>query len=266
MDAADPRDPENEPARPEPPETGDETAEQPAVDESAPGEPVDPWNREAETMVGGVEPAPPTQPSEGSGTAAMPTVPAEEGGEPRWSARAQVPPTAPVRRPMREEEQWGAAPEQPPRSVLPVLIAVVAVILLVIIGLGVWLALRNRNTPTTPLTTGPPTTTAPPTTTTPPPTTTAPPTTTTPPPTTTAPVGITIPDLSGNDPTAARQLLMSLGVTVAAQQVTQPSTTVRAGRVIGTQPGVGTVVLPGQTVTLIISSGPPTVSPTVSPS
>jgi serine/threonine-protein kinase len=79
-------------------------------------------------------------------------------------------------------------------------------------------------------------------------------------------VGIAIPDLSGHDPAEAANLLSSLGITVGPPQ-TQSSGTIPSGRVIGTSPGVGTVVLPGQPVSLIVSSGPPsTPTPTPSPS
>ncbi len=95
------------------------------------------------------------------------------------------------------------------------------------------------------------------------PTETATPTTTP----TQAPTQVAIPDIRpGTLEADANAALYAVGL--QPQVTNQQSTTVPAGRVIGISPAAGTMVAPGSTVTLLISSGPPatpTATPTQSP-
>jgi serine/threonine-protein kinase len=69
---------------------------------------------------------------------------------------------------------------------------------------------------------------------------------------------VQIPDVSGQDPATAANTLGNRGLTI--KQVTQPSDTVDAGTVIGTNPPAGTSVAKGSEVQLIVSSGKEQVS------
>ncbi|MGE5156455.1 MAG: PASTA domain-containing protein [Betaproteobacteria bacterium] len=251
------------------PDTGAETVEQPRAGDTPPGpgtEPVDPWSGSAETIYGGVEPvsAGETGPT---GTGVLPAVPAgppEPPESPRWFARAQVP-TPGSGGAEYEAADWDGR-ERPPRSVMPALIALAIVLLLAIIGFGLWLALHNKNAPTTPITTPPtqattrPQTTAP---TTAPPTTTPPPTTAPP---TTAPALIPVPNVVGDDLATAQAKLTQAGLKVGTQ-TNQSSPTAPAGTVISQDPGEGFKLPAGQSVNLVVSTGPPaTATPTPSTS
>ncbi len=66
-----------------------------------------------------------------------------------------------------------------------------------------------------------------------------------------------IPSVTGQTAAAATATLQAKGLKVA--QAPQSSTTVLAGQVMGSNPVAGTPVPRGSTVTLIVSSGPPTV-------
>ena len=71
-----------------------------------------------------------------------------------------------------------------------------------------------------------------------------------------------MPDLRGQDYAAAANTLTGLGL--KPQRVNESSTTVPAGKVIRTDPGG--FVLSGTTITVVVSSGPPSPSPSPSPS
>jgi serine/threonine-protein kinase len=74
----------------------------------------------------------------------------------------------------------------------------------------------------------------------------------------TGPAKVSVPgNLEGLTETQATNLLKAAGLTVTSQQ--QPSDTVAAGNVIGTNPPAGTQVAPNSNVTLLVSSGPATV-------
>src|SRR5690606_17645220 len=95
--------------------------------------------------------------------------------QPRWSARAQVP-----RPQYQQAEEWSEV-ERPRRVLVPVLIVLCILLLAALIGLGLWLALREPP-PSQPVPPASPTTTPPaPTTTQPPPTTQVPSPTSAPP-------------------------------------------------------------------------------------
>jgi beta-lactam-binding protein with PASTA domain/predicted Ser/Thr protein kinase len=72
------------------------------------------------------------------------------------------------------------------------------------------------------------------------------------------PGNVTIPSVAGETPAVAKARLKRAGLKVSGVQ-REPSTTVPAGRVTGTDPKAGYVVPAGQAVTLYVSSGPPMV-------
>jgi hypothetical protein len=181
------------------------------------------------------------------GTSILPPVP---GGppapveQPRWAARAQVP------TPRIEDypDEWVT---EPPRRVLfPVLLTVCVMLLLAVLGLGIWLALDDGPGPAPSATTGSSTTAVT--------TSSTPPTTTT---TSATPTGITVPNLVGEEYADAAQTLAGLGLEPERSDVFDPS--VPAGLVVATSPTVGTSVAAGQTITVFVSRGPePTAAPT----
>ncbi len=68
------------------------------------------------------------------------------------------------------------------------------------------------------------------------------------------PAPVTVPDVEGLDQVEATQRLVDAGFRVS--KTLQASSTVPAGRVIGTSPAAGTPAAPDSAVTLIVSSGP----------
>jgi hypothetical protein len=175
---------------------------------------------------------------------------------PRWSARAQVRPAGgdddgPIG--YAEPAAWVEPDERPRGFFSPAVIAVLIVVLLALIGLGVWLALRGRGAEPVPGPTTSPTASATPTRTTPP-ATTPPPEPTTPPPAT-----IGIPPLQGLTYDDAATALTALGF--VPERVDEASDSVPAGRVIRTNPPAGTQILPGEPVQVIVSTGPATTAP-----
>lgn len=194
-------------------------------------------------------PPPPVGPS---GTSILPPTPGGPPPEepPRWAARAQVP------TPRIEEapDEWVT---EPPRGVLvPVLITVCVMLLLGVLGFGVWLLVANQPEPTPPAT---PTSTSAPVTTT---------TRSTPPPTTTAasptPTTVQVPPLIDETYEDAAERLEDLGLTPKREDIFSAS--VPEGRVIGTNPTAGTPVALGDTITVFVSKGPePTETPTDTP-
>ena len=65
---------------------------------------------------------------------------------------------------------------------------------------------------------------------------------------------VAIPDVSSQDPTAAANTLTQAGFQVTTVQT--PSDTVPVGKVVGTDPAAGTMLSKGETVKLLVSSGP----------
>jgi len=132
--------------------------------------------------------------------------------------------------------------------------------LLGILAVGIWLLLRGGSSvPVAPSPSAEETTTAP--------VTTAPPRTTAPP-TVTAPAPIAVPDLHGQDYSAAAAALTKLGL--VPKRSDEPNTTVPVGKVIDTDPPAGNLLPPGSTVVVSVSSGapttrPPTPAPTTTP-
>jgi serine/threonine-protein kinase len=66
---------------------------------------------------------------------------------------------------------------------------------------------------------------------------------------------VVVPATAGMTPDEAKTALTGLGLQVGSE-ITTSSPTVTKGQVIGTDPGVGTSVASGQTIALLISSGP----------
>ncbi len=71
------------------------------------------------------------------------------------------------------------------------------------------------------------------------------------------PQRVPVPDLLGYDASVARQLLDAAGLAVGRVDSTQAP--VPRGVVVTTRPATGTTVLPGATVTLVVSVGAPTI-------
>ncbi len=211
---------------------------EPALDETAADvPPVGP---------GGPGVVPPVGPG---GTGVLPAVPPEP---PKWSARASVRPRD-VEDGLVDGDEWSDS--APPRGAFfPVLMTVSVMILLALIGLGVWLLVRGTGSPPPPLASATTTTSAHPTTT-PPPTTTKPPTT--------APVMVSIPDLAGKDYAAAAAALQT--VHLVATKATEHSDLVPAGQFVRAEPAVGSPVPVGSTVIVVISLGSATPTPTAEP-
>jgi eukaryotic-like serine/threonine-protein kinase len=65
-----------------------------------------------------------------------------------------------------------------------------------------------------------------------------------------------IPNVEGDTVQQAEAALQALGLQVT--QSTEPSANIASGMVAGTNPAIGTAVPPGSTVTILVSSGPPT--------
>jgi hypothetical protein len=191
---------------------------------------------------------PPVDPSH---TAPMPPVTGVDGEQGRWAARAEVRPPGP-----REAEQREWVPAEPRGTWwMPIAIGILALILLGLLGLGLWLALRG-NAPA-PLPSNSPTLA---------PTSAAPSPSSTPSPTvspTPSPATVAIPNfLVGLSPQDAKNQLTALGL---VPDETDRVDVARAGTVIDTQPAPGTVVPVGSTVTLIVAVAPASPSPSMSP-
>ncbi|MFG2056401.1 PASTA domain-containing protein [Micromonospora sp. NPDC048930] len=196
---------------------------------------------ETRTMPGAGQGEASTRREPGGATAPLPPTP------PAWSGRAGVP-----TRPAAYQEpgaEWYAEEQAGRRWWMPILLGILALLLIALIGLGVWLALRaaERNpgpapsftaVPTTaPRTSAAPTTTAPSTS---PPTTPASPTS----------AGVAMPPLVGLPQSAARAILDRLGVDyrVETRESDRP-----AGTVLETDPAAGEPIGDGDQVTLVVA-------------
>jgi hypothetical protein len=202
-----------------------------------------------------VTPAPPRD-----ATSIMP--PANDPGTGRaeapWAGRAEVRPPRPGVESDYPDSDWTAAPPSEPRGKwwMPILIGILALILVALLGWGIWLIIqaqdRNNGTPApAPATSAiaPPTTqpTADPTTEAP----TTQPTTTEP-----TPTEVTIPALRGLSQQAAQQALSRRGL--SSRLLFVISTEAPPGTVIDSDPPEGQEVPPDTTVTLIIAAAQPT--------
>ncbi|WBB78281.1 PASTA domain-containing protein [Micromonospora sp. WMMD882] len=178
-----------------------------------------------------------------------------------WSGRAGVPPPRPAGHPEPARGEWDPGDQGDRRWWLPILVASVVLVLLAVLGLGLWLIARAEldagpvePPPSTAVATsaGPPTASPDPT------------TATTGAPTTDAPARIPMPPLVGLPQAVAETVLdrLGLGYRVELRRSDRP-----AGTVIGTDPAAGTSVSAGRDVTLVVAEGaaatsPPTATPT----
>jgi hypothetical protein len=161
---------------------------------------------------------------------------------PRWSARAGVPVGAP-RREVPVEQQW--VPEQPRTWWAPILIILAILVLVGLIGLGLWIAARNPSG-TTPVASPTPSPTA---------SSPSPLPSPSPSPTPSASpseVQVPVPPLRGVSLTDAQQILQSQGLNWKV--VTRPNDEVPVGSVIETKPPAGTLVPAGSEVTLYVAT------------
>lgn len=184
----------------------------------------------------------------------------EPSGPAPWSGRAEVPPSRPAGFQEPVGGEWYGEAQGDRRWWMPILVGILALLLLGLLGLGLWLILQADDGPgkaPSPPATSAPATTGVPTTSPTTPSTTTPPTTpslttspTTMPPTTTAPARITMPLLVGRPQAAARAVLdrLGLGYRLELRESDQP-----AGTVIATDPSAGEPVSVGQDVTLVIA-------------
>ncbi|MCW3842426.1 PASTA domain-containing protein [Micromonospora yasonensis] len=190
-------------------------------------------------------------------TAPLPPTP------PAWSGRAGVPTRlAAYQEPGAE---WYAEEQAARRWWMPILLGILALLLIALIGVGVWLALRaaERNPGPAPLPTPVPTTAS---------ATSAAPSSS-PPTTSASPTSaeVPMPPLVGLPESAARVILDRLGVDyrVRTRASDRP-----AGTVIETDPAAGELIADGQRVTLVVAQRtapttgagtPPPTAPTATP-
>jgi hypothetical protein len=179
-------------------------------------------------------------------TAILPPVPA-------WSGRAGVPPPDAIRVP--EEVSGYEEPGPSRRWWTPLLLALLALVLLGLLGFGLWLILRQDSNPDpgTPAVTPPAPSTqtslsSP-----------AAPSPTTSPSTQSVPAQVVVPSLVGMDSDTAQSTLERLGLTV--RLVSRPDPAAPPGTVVDTLPPAGSVVREGSRITLVIASAAPSPSP-----
>jgi hypothetical protein len=193
---------------------------------------------------------PPVRPGE---TAMIPPVigvPEDRGA--RWAARAGVPRPA-----ADEEEEW--VPTEEPGSPwwLPLVLGIGGLLLLALVGLGVYVAFHNRGNPA-PVASASPSLSPSPT-----PSATPPQTPSATPSLSPSVATVTLPDLRNVAVADAQATLSQLGLN--PQVTDQPNNTVPVGTVIAMDPAPGTAVALGSTVTLTVAVAPsPTPSPTPS--
>jgi hypothetical protein len=187
-------------------------------------------------------------------TSIMP--PVDEVGAAAWAGRAEVRPPQPG---YETEPEWGAVPAPEPRGRwwMPIVVGIVALVLLALLGWGIWLIVqaqdRNTETPAPAATTSiaPPESTEP----------TTEQATTTPPTTEPTNTEVTVPALRGLSQGQAQQALSRRGLSSRLRFVI--SRDAPAGTVIDSDPEEGQEVPPDTIVTLIIAAEP-TTEPTTS--
>ncbi|MEV0728671.1 PASTA domain-containing protein [Polymorphospora sp. NPDC050346] len=182
-----------------------------------------------------------------------------------WSGRAGVPPPgAAPRTPAPatvEQVEWDEVDRGPRRWWLPIVAGVVALLLLAVLGFGIWLIVGSTGDDGGPVTPSPSATTGSPSPS--PSPTSAAPTTASASPSPSEPETVEVPPVLGLPEAVARGLLDQFGLTYGLEFRDSDEA---PGTVIEVQPGVGTEVPPGEQVTLVIAQAPaPTVTPTVSP-
>ncbi|TDC82946.1 PASTA domain-containing protein [Micromonospora sp. KC606] len=165
-----------------------------------------------------------------------------------WSGRAGVPPPRP---PDYSEPMWYGEEQREPRWWMPILLGILALLLLGVLGGGVWLAVRTPERDEAP--TPPPAPTSAPVTTAAP--TSAAPTTepaSTPPATEVVPVPM--PPLVGLPGATAERILDRLDLSYRVE--TRESSEQVPGTVVETDPEAGAPVGPGEEVTLVVAAAP----------
>lgn len=234
--------------------------EQPNQDQPGSGEhpPQDPWLRDetSEFPHGDDDRTTALPPVGGPGATAVQPAAGRPGDEPaKWSARAGVPAGGP-RRPVPQEQEQEWVPGEEPRAWwLPVLITLAVLVLLGLIGLGLWLVLHGQANPAPGPSASPSVTVS-----------SAAPTSASPSPSDSpspSVASVPVPPVSGVSVADAEALLTGSGLKFEIQKRvtdTQPPDTV-----IDCQPAVGALVAPGSTVILIVAEAPPA-SPSPSPS
>jgi PASTA domain len=244
----------------------DETAPMPAADrpdgvrdEAGPGDTAPMSAVDEPDGVRDEGPAPDeTVPMRAAGPDQTAPMPAAGG---TWSGRAGVPAPAPPRPPGPAPGWEHREPDDGRRWWAPIVIGLVALLLLGVLGFGLWLifAANDGQTPSgpTPSTSAPRTTRS-----------TKPPTTTRQPPPTTVAAQVPVPPLVGLKTVDAQAELDRLGLTYRLQF--RPSDS-PPGTVVSTDPGAGSLVPAGSKVTLVIATErkttqPPTKPATTSPS
>ncbi len=181
----------------------------------------------------------------------VPVLPPEPADQ-RWSARAGVPAPG-TRGPVPGQTEYFAPAGRQGVWWTPILLGVLVVVLVVLLGTGLWLGLRGGATPA-PSGTAAPSLVV---------TTAAAPTTAAPTPSATASTAVfVLPDLSGVQAADAASTLSAAGLKVV--QVEKVDGTRTPGVVISTDPPAGTPVPIGGTVTLTVAVPPPS-SPPPSP-
>lgn len=237
----------DEPRGDQPPDTAglDQTREFPAPDDEGPGDEGSGGEGAGGEGSGGEGsggdgPGDETvvMPASGDQTAVFPAATA-------WSGRAGVPPPEATAVP---EPVWPEPGSAGRRWWSPVVLGLLALVLLAIVGLGLWLALRDvedRSTPGTPGASASSTPTKSSRSSAAAPTTHAEPTRNT----------VPVPRLVGMDSETAQSVLDNVGLTY--QLSFRPSATAAPGTVLEVDPGEGTEVDKGSQVTLVLASAPP---------
>ncbi|MCM0678043.1 PASTA domain-containing protein [Micromonospora phytophila] len=189
-------------------------------------------------------------------------LPPDRSGPPAWSGRAEVPPPRPAD-PREAGTEWYAEDPGGRRWWLPILWGVIVLLLLGLLGVGLWLALQSAHdagtgpepSPSPSRTSAAPTTAAP---------TSAAPTTSSPSaaPTTSAPARVPMPPVVNLPLETARAILDDVGLDhrVEYRESDRPPNTV-----VETEPDAGELVAEGEEVTLVVSRpepSPTTGSPT----
>jgi len=174
-----------------------------------------------------------------------------------WAGRAGIPQPGGPGGPPDDgpPDRWQPGPPDGRRWWMPILIGIIALILLGVLAFGLWLILRGDGGPTPePSPTTPAATTPAP--------TSAAPTTSSPSPTATTPAAVAVPILEGLTVAEAGQRLAEVGLNSRLNFVDSDRP---ADTVLDSDPGPGTQVQPGSTVTLDVSSGPPATPATPTP-
>jgi hypothetical protein len=189
-------------------------------------------------------------------TAVLPTTAA-------WAGRAGVrPPDAGGVRQATPPEEWHDFDDSGRRWWLPIVLGVLALLMLGVLGVGVWLIMRTQNDKPAPATSvsATPTASAQPSQT----SASAAPTSASPSPTESGPAQVQVPVLVGLTAEQAESALRQNQLNFQLLYRYDPNTPV--GNVIETDPLASTLVDQGSTVTLVISSAPPSSSATPSDS